>query len=317
VGESQLNTMLDDAIERHYCRPAVVCDGHETDYERFAESVEWLAGDLDARGVQPGQRIGLCMTSGWEYLLALHALVRLDVVVVPIDPCDGPAQLSARALDLHYLVSHRATDALLEEIVVTICGDDVCPMFGVAEEFTLVVVSAGAPLHDEGGVIVNDSGYQFCTSSEVVEKVRCLQVDLELDSDAGTVICGLWTCPSAVLLVLACAASGSRIHVVPDDSGSSSVWRAVAAGDVSVVFAQPMLMHELVRTADLLGRSVIRPRMVLPDGEELPEVILRRRRLTRKDVTDPPVYTFGAAAASTVSDFDCACCGSAGLLTVS
>lgn len=287
----QLNTVLDDSVDRHYCCPAVICGDHETDFERFDESVEWLAGDLVARGVQPMQRIGLCMGGGVEFLLALHALVRLNVVVVPLDPCDEVGLVRARNLDLHAVVSHSAVDGLLEEIVGFVGGDGLCPIFDVAEEFTLIVVSAGAPLEFEGGLILNDGAYQFWDSSAIADRVGDLQGNLELNSDARVVICGPWSCPSAVLLVLACAASGSCVRVVRDAHSPGTVCEAVDAGDVTVLFAQTLFMHDLIRTADASGWDSIHPRIVIPDGESLSEAVRRRRRLTRQTLCDPPVYS--------------------------
>jgi acyl-coenzyme A synthetase/AMP-(fatty) acid ligase len=290
MADWQLNTVLNDAVDRHYCCPAVISGDHETDFERFEESVEWLAGDLVNRGVQPGQRIGLCMGGGMEFLLALHALVRLNAVVVPLDPYDEAGLLRARDLDLHAVFSHHGVDGLLEEITALIGGEKRCPIFDVAEEFTLIVVSGGAPLEFEGGLILNDGAYQFWNSSAIADRVGDLQGNLELDSDARVVICGPWTCPSAVLLALACAASGSCVQVVRDSCSAGTVCEAVATGDVTVLFAQPMFMHDLIRTSDASGWNSNRPRIVLPDGESLPEVVRRRRRLARQTLCDPPVY---------------------------
>lgn len=316
---AQLNTILNDTVDRHYCRPAVVCGEHETDFERFEESVEWLSAELTARGVRPRQRVGLCLGGGWEFMLTFHALVRLDTVVVPVDPFDESSINAAGDLDLHFIVSHRSADMLLEEMLQSICGDEMRPMFDVAEEFTLVAVSVGAPRHHEGGFILNDLGFQFWTSSEVADRIGHLQGNLELNSEARAVICGPWSSPSAVLLVLACAASGSCVHVVSDVDCSADVWETVSAGEVSVVFAQPMLMHDLVRVADHSAWGSIRPRMVLPDGEVLPEVVLRRRGLTRQALQDPPIYEFGSDTRPlknpATAAFDCECCRPAELLT--
>jgi non-ribosomal peptide synthetase component F len=292
MGAAQLNTILDDTVDRHFCRPAVVCGDHETDFERFEESVQWLSDDLAARGVQSRQRVGICLDGGWEFLLAFHALVRMDTVVVPIDPFDEASAVAAGDLDLHFIVSHRGEDCLLEETVEAMSGGEPCPMFDVAGEFTLVAVSEQSPLHIEAGLLLNNLGYRFFPADEVAGRVDGLQRNLELDSTVSAAICGPWSSPSAVLLVLACAASGSCVHVVPTFGDSGTVWEQVAARDVSVLFAPPLLMYDLVRVADSATWAPRRPRMVLPDGEVLPEVVLRRRGLTRQSPADPPVYEF-------------------------
>jgi hypothetical protein len=317
----QLNSMLDHAVDRHFDRPAVLCDDHETDYERFDESVEWVSGDLAARGVQARQRIGLCMSGGWDFLIALHALLRLDVVVVPVNPYDEAALRSCRELDMHYFVSHRDADPFLEEMVATICGEEIRPIFDMAEVFTLVLVSTGSPLHDEGGLLLYDNGFRFSTASQVADRVATLQRNLELNAERCVVIHGSWSCPSAVLLVLASAASGSCVNVVPVAGRSVDVWAAASAGDTAVVFAQLMPMHEIVRIATTSGQGCFPPRMMLPDGEPLSEALIRRCGLTRHSPDDPPIYEFTShtrsADPSTVPDFDCLCCDTTVLLTVS
>ncbi|WP_168176513.1 AMP-binding protein [Williamsia sp. 1135] len=294
MGAAQLNAILNDTVDRHYCRPAVMCGHHETDFERFDESVQWLSDDLAARGVQSRQRVGICLDGGWEFLLAFHALVRLDTVVVPIDPFDEASAVAAGDLDLHFIVSHRGEDCLLEETVEAMCGNEACPMFDVSDEFTLVAVSEQSPLRIEAGLLLDDVvGYRFWPAAEVADRIDGLREDLDLDTGACAAICGPFSCPSVVFLVLACAASGSCVQVVPSFGDSGTAWDEMAAGEASVVFAPPLLMHDFVRVADSAAWGSSRPRMVLPDGEVLPEVILRRRGLRRQPHTDRPVYEFG------------------------
>lgn len=295
MGAAQLNTFLDNTVDRHFGRPAVACGEQETDFERFDESVQWLGEDLASRGISARQRVGVCVGGGWEFLLAFHALVRLNAVVVPVDLYDETSVTAAAGLDLHFVLTHCAEDFLLEENVGLMCGDRIPPTFDVAEEFRLIAISPRSPLQAEGGLILNDLGFRFWGNGEVAERIGGLQTDLDLDEDARAVVCGPWSCPSAVMLVLACAASGSCVHVVDHVHDSVTVHDALGEGDVSVVFAPPLVMHDLMRAADPWTWGPRRPRMVLPDGEVLPEVLLRRRGLTRQTCDDPPVYRFGLA----------------------
>ncbi|HEY9315121.1 AMP-binding protein [Williamsia sp.] len=320
MGVFVLNEVLDDPVDRHSSRPAVACDGHETDFERFEESVEWLVGDLMAQGVQTRQRVGLCISGGLEFLLAFHALIRLDAVVVPMDPFDVTTLSSAKGLDLHHVVSHRGFDTLVEETVELVSGRRMCPMFDVAGEFTLIVVSENSPLQRSAGLILNDDGYRFWSSSQVAEHVDGLRGRLDLDADARAVVCEPWSSPCAALLVLACAASGSCVQVIPESGGGATVLEAVAGDDVSVVFAGPALMHDVVRGANAAGSVAALPRMVLPYGEVLPAIVQRRAGLIRHTPDEPAVYEFDPRAIlhDGSSDATRSCeCGSRALLTVS
>ena len=295
MGAALLNTFFDTTVDRHFGRPAVTSGEHEIDFERFDESVRWLGEDLAALGVGARQRVGVCMGGGWEFLLAFHALVRLNTVVVPIDPYDESSVAAAAELDLHFVLTHCAEDLLLEENVGFICGARIPPIFDVAEEFRLIAISPPSPLHTEGGLILNDLGFRFWGIREITERIGSLQADLDLDEDARAVICGPWSCPSAVLLVLACGASGSCVQVVDQERDPLTVQDALGDGDVTVVFAPPLIMHDLMRVADPWTWGQRRPLMVLPDGEILPDVVLRRRGLTRQTCDDPPVYRFACA----------------------
>ncbi|HEY9313488.1 AMP-binding protein [Williamsia sp.] len=223
-----LNAVLDEAVDRHPFRPAVSCDGFETDFERLDESVEWLREELVARGVQPRARIGVCITDGWEFVLAFHVLARLDAVMVPIDPFDDVSLRGAGELDLHHIIFHREQDAVLEEAVALISGEAFCPMFDVAEVFTLVVVSVDSPLHVEGGLFLNELGFRFRSSVEVGARTAALSVGLELGPESRVMVCGPWSCPCAVLLLLACATSGSCVQVIQEPRGYGGVLESVA-----------------------------------------------------------------------------------------
>jgi hypothetical protein len=76
-----------------------------------------------------------------------------------------------------------------------------------------------------------------------------------------------------------------------------------------------------VRIASTTGQGCLPPRMMLPDGEPLSEALIRRCGLIRHSSDDPPIYEFAShtrsADSPTVPDFDCLCCETAALLTVS
>ncbi|QDH72344.1 class I adenylate-forming enzyme family protein [Brevundimonas sp. M20] len=51
--------------------------------------VERAAADLTARGIQPGDRIGLCAANSWRHVVAYLAILRANAVWTPLNPRNG------------------------------------------------------------------------------------------------------------------------------------------------------------------------------------------------------------------------------------
>ena len=51
--------------------------------------VERAAADLTARGIQPGDRVGLCAANTWRHVVAYLAILRANAVWTPLNPRNG------------------------------------------------------------------------------------------------------------------------------------------------------------------------------------------------------------------------------------
>jgi amino acid adenylation domain-containing protein len=70
-------------------RPAhtALIDGHtEIDYARLTARAGAIAGELAARGVEPGSLVGVCMSRTWELVATLLGILRAGCAYVPLDP---------------------------------------------------------------------------------------------------------------------------------------------------------------------------------------------------------------------------------------
>lgn len=64
-----------------------IIDGEtEIDYERLTERASAIAGELVARGVEPGSLVGVCMSRTWELVATLVGVLRAGCTYVPLDP---------------------------------------------------------------------------------------------------------------------------------------------------------------------------------------------------------------------------------------
>ena len=64
-------------------------------YARLLTTASWLAGQLRAAGVGPGDVVAVCAGRSTEYLLGLLAALAADAVFLPIDPDMPPGRVAA------------------------------------------------------------------------------------------------------------------------------------------------------------------------------------------------------------------------------
>lgn len=64
---------------------AVVDQQVRLSYSELASASERIARGLQARGVQPGESVALCMPRGWQWLAAILGALKVGAVVVPLD----------------------------------------------------------------------------------------------------------------------------------------------------------------------------------------------------------------------------------------
>jgi amino acid adenylation domain-containing protein len=87
---SRRTETVDGLIEKraraHPARTAIVDGATEIDYERLIERANAIAGELAARGVEPGSLVGVCMSRTWELAATLVGVLRAGCAYVSLDP---------------------------------------------------------------------------------------------------------------------------------------------------------------------------------------------------------------------------------------
>jgi len=92
------------AARRAPHRPALVVGGESLSYSEMLDAADRAAGSLAERGARPGTVVGLALTPGAAFVIALHACWRLGCV---------PAPLDARLTD-----TERAVQAVTADVMV-------------------------------------------------------------------------------------------------------------------------------------------------------------------------------------------------------
>jgi enediyne biosynthesis protein E4 len=101
-------SLIEQQAQAHPEHTALI-DGHaEIDYERLMARAGAIAGELVARGVQPGSLVGVCMSRTWELVATLVGILQAGCAYVPLDPAYPRERV-------HYMLEHaRAAAAIVD-----------------------------------------------------------------------------------------------------------------------------------------------------------------------------------------------------------
>jgi long-chain acyl-CoA synthetase len=94
-----LAALLFDVARRQPQSPAVSDGTHAWSYSEFAHRISCLAGGLLARGLEPGDRVMLCMENCAEFLEMLFACWAAGLCAVPVNARLHPDEVRHIALD--------------------------------------------------------------------------------------------------------------------------------------------------------------------------------------------------------------------------
>ncbi|HEX2217371.1 MAG TPA: amino acid adenylation domain-containing protein, partial [Gemmatimonadales bacterium] len=101
-------SLIEKQAQAHPEHTAII-DGHaEIDYERLMARAGAIAGELLARGVEPGSLVGVCMSRTWELVASLVGILQAGCAYVPLDPAYPRDRV-------HYMLEHaRAVAAIVD-----------------------------------------------------------------------------------------------------------------------------------------------------------------------------------------------------------
>ncbi len=106
VPETTLWFNLEVAAARYPHRTASLFFGRATTWSQVKATAEALAGWLQSRGVQRGDRVLLYMQNCPQFVAAFYAIQRADAVVVPVNPMNKADELG------HYITDPKAKAAI-------------------------------------------------------------------------------------------------------------------------------------------------------------------------------------------------------------
>lgn len=180
-----ISHILTKTAEKSPEKTAVLSDDFFVDYSSLDDGVDFLAEAIADAGVSPFDRVGVYIRSGYEFLVTVLALSRLDAVPALLDVLDDPeagGRIPAEA-GLDFIITHGADAALAEEVFLD--DGEPCAVPG-APDFALVFREpsvADAP--SDAGIIfitAEDRKPVFVSHEAMLESVEEIAGSLRLSA---------------------------------------------------------------------------------------------------------------------------------------
>ena len=82
----QVETLLDSSAARFPQKTALVCDDRRLTYSWIEQHSNRIAHGLIRAGVEPGDRVAVCLDNSVDAVLAIFAILKAGAVLVPLNP---------------------------------------------------------------------------------------------------------------------------------------------------------------------------------------------------------------------------------------
>ncbi|RBP12254.1 non-ribosomal peptide synthetase-like protein [Roseiarcus fermentans] len=174
----RLDDVLDEACRRHADRTAVSTGDADIGYRELAARASRMARFFRARGVQPGDRVGVLVDRGVEAYVTLFGLLKAGATYVPLD-ANHPAErvryiladAGAKLAVAHMRFADRLAETGVETLILdtaraTIAGFDDAPLTeaekaGRGEGLCYVLYTSGTTGNPKGVGIAHPSICNF------------------------------------------------------------------------------------------------------------------------------------------------------------
>ncbi|MEV5317706.1 amino acid adenylation domain-containing protein [Streptomyces sp. NPDC052687] len=273
-------TVLTALAERVAEQPndLAVTDGHrELTYRQLGEAVDALAAELTARGIEPGDRVGLLVTRSALLPVGVLGVLRAGAVLVPLDPANPAERL--RVMTEEAALRLVVTDGAVHEQAACL-GPPLLDLRSVRTRPGLAVPPPPGP--DDVAYVVFTSG-STGTPKGVVVRHGAL-ANLYHSHHASHYAAMAATVPGRRLRVaytmsvafdaswdqLLWMVDGHELHVVDDDTArdAAQLLDAVRRRRIDVLEATPSFLEQLVGLGLLAGKEP-GPRLFVLGGEAI------------------------------------------------
>jgi amino acid adenylation domain-containing protein len=89
-----IHTLVERQVDRTPDAPALTFEGHTLSYAEMDARANRIARLLRARGVRPGELVGVCLERSFEMIVTLLGILKAGAAYVPLDPEYPPGRLA-------------------------------------------------------------------------------------------------------------------------------------------------------------------------------------------------------------------------------
>lgn len=140
-----LNTFLDEAMQKFAAKPAFYSMGTTITYGEMDRASRQLAAYLQSRGLKPGDKMAIMMPNLLQYPIALFACLRAGLVVVNTNPLYTPREML-------YQFQNSGVKGI---IIVDNFAANLQEILGQTEINTIILTNIGELLSPVKGALVN------------------------------------------------------------------------------------------------------------------------------------------------------------------
>jgi long-chain acyl-CoA synthetase len=277
---------LVDTAGKEGGRPALRMGDAVLTYEQFNDAAARIAAGLAARGVEPGDRVGLVLPNVLSFPLVYYGALLRGAVVVPMNPL-----LKAREID-YYLRDSGARIVVAEETVAG-AASDAAAAVGIAavavdpaRPDTLMAARGQAEpvprANDDDAVILYTSGTTGppkgaeLTHANLSGNARAT-ADTLLEATPDDVIMGCL--PLFHVFGLTCGLnvavlSGAALTLLPRFDGAAAL-STIGRDRVTIFEGVPTMYSAMLHAPDAAGADVASLRRCMSGGAAMPVEVLR------------------------------------------
>jgi long-chain acyl-CoA synthetase len=281
---TNLAANLVDAATEHADRPAVRLDDATLTYAELHAAASAVAGDLVARGIEPGDRVGLVLPNIPAYPILFYGALYAGAVVVPMNPL-----LKSREVE-YYL-----KDSGMSLVFGWDGGGDAVPKGAESVGIPSVMVGALGPSESDGDPIDtpaeradDDTAVILYTSGTTGQPKGAELTHHNLHSNARTTVTALvQTGPDDVVMgclplfhvfgltcgLNAAVVAGACLTLIPRFDAGKAL-EVVARDKVTVFEGVPTMYAGMLHHADADGADMSSLRTCITGGSAMPVEIL-------------------------------------------
>ena len=263
---ASLVAMLRASVARDPAATAVLeVGGPSVSYGELWERAARVGGGLAAQGVGRGDRVGIRLANGIDWVLAFFGCQLLGAVVVPVNTRFTEDEVA-------YVLSDSEARYTFADGQPLPDGEPVQGAELEPEELAAIFYTSGTTGFPKGAMT---SHRNFLTNSE--NAFRCLSVDRAEGPDISTLVSvplfHVTGCNSQLIPVLQ---FGGRVEILSGPLDFEGFFRAVGEHGVNQLVSVPAIYHAVVRHPAFAELDVSRVRWISYGGAPIAESLVHR-----------------------------------------